>query len=417
MSKKRFVYRENNYLPEANVDSTHFLFKVGTVCQSFAFIVPTETGLEKNIMDATAMVRFFLKYSGLHNYNDQKQGPDNKKIIKSYLIHKDYLEETKTSLYRPITKEGDPRIWISKLQQYAKPKDLLVLFSVKDEIYVANLSNNDIVESFDSQGFVYETFLSSKIETDKAKDELIGLLKEIHEKGWIQSTTTGDTSVGDTLEHELGIERNNSKSPDYKGIELKASRLNRNGKRKPKTRITLFAKTPDEGMTYREIMINYGKYQTPKGKVTPRLQLYETFKSSRVNAYDLYLKTNATNESLDLMHSSSRDITDTSNNYVSSWKLETLVNSLKEKHKETFFVKAESKLIDGIEYFKYDKVIYTSNPNTAILFTLFDEDVITLDLAIHQQENGVARDYGALFKIFPKDLPLLFGEEEIIDLD
>lgn len=417
MTKRRFVYRDDNFIPEANVDAIHFLFKISKICPSFAFIVPTENGLEKSIMDATAMVRFFLKFSGLHDYNEQEQGPDNKKIIKSYIVHKDKLEETKTSLYRPITKKGDPRIWISKLPQYAKVKDLILLFSVNNEIYAVNLSNNEIVQSIDSKGFVYETILNSKIEANKAKDELLALLKEIHEKGWIRSTTNGDTSVGDTLEHELGIERNNSTSPDYKGIELKASRLNRNGRKKPKTRITLFAKTPDEGMTYREIMVNYGKYQTPKGQTTPRLQLYETFKASRVNAYDLYLKTNASDESLDLMHSASKDITDENNNYVSSWKLETLANSLKEKHKETFFVKAESKLIDGVEYFRYNKVIYTSNPNTSVLFALFDDDKITLDLAIHQQENGVARDHGALFKMFPDDLPLLFGDEEIIDLD
>lgn len=417
MSQKRIVTSDEHFIPESNVDTTHFLFKVGKICPTFAFIVPTETGLGKSIMDATAMVRFFLKFSGLHDYNDQEQGPENKKIIKSFLVHKDSLEETTTSLYRPLTKKGDPRIWISKLPKYAKPKDLILLFSLNNNIYAVNLSNQQLAESLESCGYVYDTIFKSKIEANKAKDELLALLKEIHEKGWIPSTTTGDTAVGDTLEHELGIERNNSTSPDYKGIELKASRLNRNGKRKQTTRITLFAKTPDEGMTYREIMEHYGKYQTPKGHTTPRLQLYETFKASRVNAYDLYLKTNSSSESLDLMHSSSKDVNDINNEYVSSWKLETLAHSLQEKHKETFFVKAQSKLIDGHEYFKYDKVVYTSNPNTSILFALFDQDKITLDLAIHLKENGVARDHGALFKMFPNDLPLLFGDEEVINLD
>lgn len=417
MTHKRIIASDEHFIPKANVDTTYFLFKLSKICPEFAFIVPTETGLKKNIMDATAMVRFFLKFSGLHDYNDQEQGPDNKVVIKSFLVHLDRLEETTTSLYRPQTKNGDPRIWISKLPKYSTPKDLILLFAYSKNIYAVNLSNDALVQSLDSKGFVYDTILKSKIKANKAKDELLTLLKEIHEKGWIQSTATGDTSVGDTLEHELGIKRNNSTSPDYKGIELKASRLNRNGRKKQTTRITLFAKTPDEGMTYREIMEHYGKYQIPKGQTTPRLQLYETFKASRVNAYDLYLKTNPANESLDLMHSSSRDINDLNNEYVSSWKLETLAHSLQEKHKETFFVKAESKLINGIEYFKYNTVVYTSNPNTSVLFALFDEDKITLDLAIHLKENGVVRDHGALFKMFPDDLPLLFGDEEIINLD
>ena len=417
MSSKRIIDTDEHFIPESNVDSTHFLFELSKICPTFAFIVPTETGLKKSIMDATGMVRFFLKFSGLHDYNEQQQGPENKVVIKSFLVHKDSIEETNASLYRPLTKKGDPRIWISKLPKYALNRDLVMLFALNKNIYVVNLSKPDIVASLEAHGFVYNTINKSKIEATKAKEELLELLKHLNEKGWIKSTTNGDTSVGDTLEHELGIKRNNSTSPDYKGIELKASRLNRNGQRKQKTRITLFAKTPDEGLTYREIMENYGKYQIPKGQTTPRLQLYETFKCSRINAYDLYLKTDPQNETLDLMHSSSKDINDKNNNFVSAWKLESLVHSLQEKHKETFFVKAESKLIDGVEYFKYKKVIYTSNPNTSVLFALFDEDKITLDLAIHLKENGVARDHGALFKMFPDDLPLLFGDEEIIDLE
>lgn len=417
MKHKRIIASDDRFIPEANVDTTKFLFKISKICPTFGFIVPTETGLKKSIMDATAMVRFFLKFAELHDYNNQNQGPTNKVVIESFLVHSNKLEKTKTSLYRPQTKNGDPRIWISKLQKYANPKDLILLFASRKSIYAVNLSNNALVKSLDSKGFVYDTILKSKIEANKVKDELLALLKEIHEKGWIQSTTTGATSVGDTLEHELGIKRNNSTSPDYKGIELKASRLNRNGRKKQTTRITLFTKTPDEGMTYREIMEHYGKYQIPKGQTTPRFQLYETLKASRVNAYDLYLKTNPVNESLDLMHSGSRDINDLNNEYVSSWKLETIAHSLLEKHKKTFFVKAESKLINGIEYFKYNIVVYTSNPNTSVLFALFDEDKITLDLAIWRKENGVARDHGVLFKMLPEDLPLLFGDEEIINLD
>lgn len=205
MTHKRIIPSDEHFIPKANVDTTYFLFKLSKICPEFAFIVPTETGLKKNIMDATAMVRFFLKFSGLHDYNDQEQGPDNKVVIKSFLVHLDRLEETTTSLYRPQTKNGDPRIWISKLPKYSTPKDLILLFAYSKNIYAVNLSNDALIQSLDSKGFVYDTILKSKIKANKAKDELLTLLKEIHEKGWIQSTATGDTSVGDTLEHELGI--------------------------------------------------------------------------------------------------------------------------------------------------------------------------------------------------------------------
>ncbi len=417
MSEKRRITREPVYFPKANIDTTKYLFIISKICGSFAFMTITETGLKKSIMDATGGVRFFLKEAMIHDYNNQKQGPENKVIVASHFVLKDKIIDTQASLYRPVTKKGYPRIWFYDLKKYVYPTDLLLLFSVNKEIYLTNLSQRTINDSIINKGFVYEQIIKSKIEAKNARDELLKLLNELHEKGWVKATTHGDTAVGDTLEHELGIKRNNSTQPDFKGIELKASRINRGGQRKQRTRITLFAKVPDEGLTYREILEKYGKIQTPDGQTQPRLQLYDTFKATRANAYNLFLFPNDSNERLEMMYSKTGDIADPNNKYVSSWKLENLANSLKEKHKETFFVKAKSKIIDGDEYFLYESVVHTSNPNTSVLFALFSEDKITLDLLIHKKEDGTTRDHGALFKMWPQDLPLLFGDEEIINLN
>ena len=40
---------------------------------SLTLIEPTQTGLNKSIMDATGAVRSFLKREGAHNYEQQKQ--------------------------------------------------------------------------------------------------------------------------------------------------------------------------------------------------------------------------------------------------------------------------------------------------------------------------------------------------------
>ena len=42
-----------------------------------SFIVPTETGLHKSIMDATEDFRNFLSEGGLHNFKEQKQSNMN----------------------------------------------------------------------------------------------------------------------------------------------------------------------------------------------------------------------------------------------------------------------------------------------------------------------------------------------------
>ena len=74
--------------------------------------------------------------------------------------------------------------------------------------------------------------------TSSVSDELLSKLEKISNKGFIRSMRTGDTGVGFTLETLLGIPANSSKTPDYKGIEIKSSRT-RNKKD------TLFSMVPN----------------------------------------------------------------------------------------------------------------------------------------------------------------------------
>lgn len=214
------------------------------------------------------------------------------------------------------------------------------------------------------------------------------------------------------MEHALGISRNNSKSPDYKGIELKSTRLTRNGSDRTPTRTTLFTKVPDIGYTYREIVEHYGKMQIPKGKegeMLARLQLYETCFVSRKNAYDLQLQVDINNDQLNLMHFEERM------KFVSAWYMQKLKETLLIKHRETFWVKAVSENHDGWEFFRYDKIIHTKKPNASLLAPLFEDDKITIDLAAHISD-GKWRDHGVLFKMKPTDIPLLFPDPIEYDL-
>lgn len=382
-----------------------FLYIFASTGVPVAFLVPTPTGFGKSIMDATAPVRDLLLESNIHNYEQQNQGPENKGIVKTHLVEADKLIETETSLYRPITKKGDPRIWIYNLKQYCEPCNLLALITFEKEIYVFNLSNPSIANSILNKGFCYDILKESVHKGNLIVEELLAKLKNIHQQGFLPSITPGDPGVGDTLEHALGIERNNSKSPDYKGIELKSTRLTRNGSSRQATRSTLFTRVPDEGMSYREIIDNYGKIQIPRGSTEARLQLYETFRCSRPNAYDLLLEVNVNDDKLNILHQIER-----LRKYVSSWKLKNLRDALSLKHHETFWVKAQSENRAGIEYFRYDKVLHTKNPNTSLLAPLLEADKITIDLAAHYKPDGKWRDHGILFKMAPDDLPLLLGE-------
>jgi hypothetical protein len=396
-------------MSDVNIDQFFSIFANTGV--SVAFLVPTPTGYGKSIMDATAPVRELFKESGLHDYELKGQGQESKVVIESFFVYHDRLEKSYASLYRPVTKKGDPRIWFKDLKRYCSPCNLLSLIIIEKRIYVINLSNPSIASSLQSKGFVFDILLEAAHKDRLIADELLSRIQEIHSLGFIPSITPGDPGVGDTLEHALGIERNNSRSPDYKGIELKATRLTRNGSSRQTTRSTLFTKVPDVGMSYREIIDNYGKVQIPRGETIARLQLYETFRVSRPNAYDLVLDVDANNDQLRMLHQEL-----TSRKFVSAWYMNTLKQALLLKHHETFWVKALSETRNGREFFRYDKILHTKNPNTSLLAPLFEADKITVDLAAHYKPDGKWRDHGVLFKMMPDDLPLLLGTPIEYDL-
>jgi hypothetical protein len=76
------------------------------------FIVPTETTMRKSIMDATASMRDYLHDTNFHDYAAQGKGQKQNGILrKAYFVRPRGLVETKVSLYRPETKDGDPRMW------------------------------------------------------------------------------------------------------------------------------------------------------------------------------------------------------------------------------------------------------------------------------------------------------------------
>ena len=375
-----------------------------------AFLVPTETGYEKSIMDATAPVRELLQTEKVHNYQDQKQGPENKVIVPAYFVTRAGRIKTSASLYRPVTKHGDPRIWFRDLKKYCHPYNLLALIVIKDEIYVFNLSDPAISESvLDVNGIAREIISEARYVKNAIAKELLDKIQEIHDRGYLKSITPGDPGVGDTLENALGIKRNNSKNPDYKGIELKTTRTTKGGHKRTQTRETLFARVPDEGLKYREIVETYGKIQIPRDSDTPRLQLYETCRISRPNAYNLQLSVQEEQDRLQLIYSK-----DNVSKYVSGWMLTNLKDALLLKHHETFWVEAASiKRMDG-EYFQYNKILHTKEPNVSLFVPLLEEGKITVDLAAHiNPETGKWRDHGMLFKMFPEDLPLLSGSPQV----
>lgn len=373
-------------------------------------LVPTETGMGKSIMDATGNVRDFLRNAGIHDYDTQLQGQDHKKTITTRLVTAGGIFDTKTSLYRPITKSGDPRIWISGLKQYASPGNLLVLVAVgTEELLVINASNAGLVPGVatplgtklqirDAANVDLDALLAPLLATTNGIAlELLEMLQEIA-RSWHKGRpgSRRDTEVGRLLEELLGIPSNSSRAPDYKGIEIKA------GRARAKTRQTLFAKVPDWSISHLKsssaVLDAFGYERGARYAKSLRC----TVSAKGANTQGLYLSVPPGEDVL--AENSMR----AEYPQVVAWRMDDLKDALRKKHPETFWVTAATRHANGIEEFRYEHALHTRKPMANSLPILLETGVVTLDHLITRTLEGKVREQGPLFKIWKKDLDLLF---------
>jgi hypothetical protein len=404
-------------LSNADIPIIDVIKKLASKGVEAGYLVPTETGMKKSILDAHLSLRNYFSQRKIHDFDNQPQGKDSKVVVDINLVEADSLIKTRMSLYRPETKSGDPRLCVYGLTKYCEPWNLLVFIENKGNLYLVNTSSEEIFNSIDIPSSPLNEILASASESlDHVAEELIIKLKRISSMGFVDSMRSGSTGVGFTLETLLGIEANSNTAPDYFGIELKASRIGRGGGARPSSRVDLFAKVPDwcasSCKSGRDIIDRYGYINAD----TNRLQLYCTL-SNNPNPQGLYLQVDETNGILDSLRKG-----DEANEKVVQWKIEVLQTILKEKHNQTFWVKAENKIsTSGIEQFHYVKVERTQNPMLGNFGPLVEVGAITLDftLKLIKKNNGIGervRDRGYKFKIHPNNLDLLFPPSKSIPL-
>jgi hypothetical protein len=367
-------------------------------------IEPTETGLEKSIMDATGSVRSYLKAKTIHDFETQEQGQESKVLINSILVKDDEFISSVASLYRPNTKRGDPRIWFTGLGTYSNANDILGIIEYQKVLYVINITqlNLENLLSIGVTNPLKELVDEIRHTSNEISDELLQMLNKIAQTGLVPAMLNADTSIGRTLEMLLGIDINSSKKPDYKGIELKSYRDKR-GNRK-----NLFAQVPEWNLSKfkssAEILDNFGYNRGEDFK------LYCTVTSIVRNSQGLMLKLDNNARQL-LENSDKSNIGD----FV-VWGLETLHKRLLEKHNETFWIAADSEIINGKEFFQYKKVEHTKKPIVSQFDILLEQGIITLDHLIKRKVTGSVVEKGPIFKIKPNSLDLLFPPSQLYNL-
>jgi len=430
-------------ISQSNLDVLETLRRFKKAHIPVAFLVPTPTAMDKSIIDATKGVRVLFKDSGLHDYDSQLQGPENKIYIETTVFSLGKIESTKASLYRPETKNGDPRICIYGLKKLADATDLLALIVVDNNLMIINCSKSDLehvlsskteealvafrqakdinpelfqannnlgttLKKIDKSEPLSEILSSSVEEVSDVALELLGKLRKVYEMGYINTIRAGDTGVGYTLETLLGIKANSSQAPDYKGIELKSgrSRSHKSG------RTTIFSQVPNWKISRlkgsKELLQDRGRYNETK----KRLQLFHELSLIKANSFNLQLRVDEGLDQLTQIYTGAiPPVVDV------RWDFGMLVERLISKHKETFWVTAETlgKNKDLDEKFFYSKLKHTGGVDSSAFMVLLELGVITLDYTIKESPTGAVKDHGYLFKIAHKNLDLLFKRVDEYD--
>ncbi len=388
-------------LRESNFPVIEAIRLLGEIGVEAGYLSPTPTGLEKSIMDAHAQFRVYLQEMGLHDYASQGQGQDHKLSVSARIVGVTAAIGTTVSIYRPKTKTGDPRIWIHGFRPFVNPHDLIAVVVQHGELLVFNISNPEMRRALaDPLSLVRSLVESSVDRLSPTALELLGRLRDISKLGFVPTKRQGDTGIGFTLERLLGIEANSSRKPDYKGIELKASRTSR------ERMVSLFSQVPDWNTSQLDALGVVEKYGYRRD-VGPR-RLYCTV-SSRLNSQRLVLSLDERSSLVRMRHLRVAG----GHDEVLCWPVADLKGAFASKHRETMWVTAEARGSGGNEAFHYKLVELTSRPLVEHLGFLVDSGVVSVDLTLKQREvsdrPASVKDHGYLFRMRTNDKLLAFG--------
>ena len=373
----------------------------------FTQVEITPTGLGKGILDSTAPMRAYFIEEGVHNYEEQLQGQEHKVMRDAVILTETGQQLTQASFYRPTTKKGDPRMWIYKLGSYTEGNDIHVLFYFERKLYSINITHIDIATCYNSPIMtpIKEVLMEINHRGNSVSEELLGKFRSVSGQ-WFESEVMADTGIGRTVETVLGIPMNDSKQPDYKGIELKSKR------EKSNVRSNLFTQSPNWPLSRlkssKAIVERYG--YIPEGY--NHKSLHVTLSALKPNPQGLGLNVDYGKDWLE-----ANEYALTANdegiykklNDVSVWQLIDLHDRLLTKHHETFWIDVDSRVIRDKEFFRVTTIEHTKNPIPSQFDILLEQGKITVDFLLCRDSGGDTYS----FKVGKKDRALLFPESEL----
>jgi hypothetical protein len=380
---------------------------LGPLGISAAYLAPTSTALEKSIIDAIEPVRSLLRREGLHDFSLQGQGTDERVSLPIRLFAGGADFRSSMSLYRPVTKAGDPRLWISDLRKRIRPRNLLALAVIDGTLVAICLSHAATREQMLDQTSELGAMLTGAGKSSEAAvQQVLAELKAVASTGWVRTTHHGDTAVGMTLERCLGVAPNSTPSPDFLGFELKAKVLkpNETDPEDSATRQTLFACVPDWQLSQiksSEALLDAHGYPDKKAIAERRLNC--TVSALKPNRQGLVF-------SIDHGHGHLVEYCERegSRREVVRWRGERLEQRLATKHAKTAWVYARETTLGGHRHFRFTKAMISSGPRAGAFLNLIEGGAISMDHLSKRMHDGTMKERGPLFKMKASDFGLLF---------
>ncbi len=225
--------------------------------------------------------------------------------------------------------------------------------------------------------------------------ELKKRLKNLKDKGFIPSKRRGPTGIGYTFESELNLKETNIAVPDLGGrIELKSMRENSS------SLITLFTFNKSVWQIHpKDAISKYGYFDENK-----RHCLYVTVSYRKPNKQGLLL---------DVDNKGNLQLKDRKNILIGNWKISFIVAKFLSKMSQLIVVCADVKKNKaGVEEFFYNKAYLLKNPSDDNFIDAIINKSAFVDIRMYLKPNGSVRNHGTGFRVYEKDLGLLFKDRK-----
>lgn len=241
---------------------------------------------------------------------------------------------------------------------------------------------------------------------------IIKEFKRIKSLGYVKSRRVHNTGIGKTFEDHLGVDENNNKAPDFAGFEVKSKRS------ETTSYLTLFTKSPSSPKGVNAFLRD--TYGEPYENSADLKRLHTSIFANRFNSYRGKYGFKITNDKenkrvvIEIKDLCTGTIDDST-----SWSYADIDSCLTKKLKALFFVYADTKVEDGVEYFHYTKAEIYRTPSLKRLLDLIDAGRLMVDIRIGSYKSGKnigkPHDHGTAFRVLPADLFSLYEEKFVVE--